>query len=110
MFGGVGRRALEERLPGLRDELGIDFCIVNGENAADGRGITPKLADKIHIGGAFWLEPRGERKVERVCTIDIDVKIFGVGKVVEAFVEKSTRESYDRAATFTNKYIAEKGL
>ena len=50
MFGGVGRRALEEQLPRLRDELGIDFCIVNGENAADGRGITPKLGDSIGWG------------------------------------------------------------
>jgi len=38
---------VEERLPGLRDELRIDFCIVNGENAADGRGLTPKLADRL---------------------------------------------------------------
>ena len=52
MFGGVGRRALEEHLPRLRDELGVDFCVVNGENAADGRGITPKLADKILAAGA----------------------------------------------------------
>ena len=52
VFGGPGRRALEERLPGLRDELEIDFCVVNGENAADGRGITPKLADKILAAGA----------------------------------------------------------
>ena len=52
MFGAPGRRAVEERLPGLRDELGVDFCVVNGENAADGRGITPKLADKILAAGA----------------------------------------------------------
>jgi metallophosphoesterase (TIGR00282 family) len=52
VFGGVGRRALEEHLPRLRDELGVDFCIVNGENAADGRGITPKLAEKILAAGA----------------------------------------------------------
>ena len=52
VFGAPGRRAVEERLPGLRDELAIDFCIVNGENAADGRGITPKLADKILAAGA----------------------------------------------------------
>jgi metallophosphoesterase (TIGR00282 family) len=47
-----GRRALEERLPGLREELGADFCAVNGENAADGRGITGKLADRILASGA----------------------------------------------------------
>jgi metallophosphoesterase (TIGR00282 family) len=43
---------VEERLRGLRDELGLDFVVVNGENAADGRGITPKLADRILAAGA----------------------------------------------------------
>ncbi len=52
MFGTPGRQAVEERLPGLRTELGIDFCVVNGENAADGRGLTPKLAEKILAAGA----------------------------------------------------------
>jgi metallophosphoesterase (TIGR00282 family) len=39
-------------LPALRDELGADVCIVNGENAADGAGITGKLADKLLHAGA----------------------------------------------------------
>jgi metallophosphoesterase (TIGR00282 family) len=52
VFGAPGRRAVETRLPSLREELGADFCIVNGENAAAGRGITAKLADKILASGA----------------------------------------------------------
>lgn len=52
MFGAPGRRAVELRLPSLREELGADFCIVNGENAAAGRGITAKLADKLLASGA----------------------------------------------------------
>src|SRR5438067_4536209 len=52
VFGSAGHRAVRDRLPGLRQELGIDFCVVNGENAADGRGITPKLADRLLEGGA----------------------------------------------------------
>src|SRR3954453_5974491 len=52
VFGSAGRRAVEERLPGLREELDVDFCVVNGENAADGRGLTPKLADKLLAAGA----------------------------------------------------------
>jgi metallophosphoesterase (TIGR00282 family) len=40
------------RLPALREELGADFCVVNGENAADGRGITAKLAERILAAGA----------------------------------------------------------
>jgi 2',3'-cyclic-nucleotide 2'-phosphodiesterase len=43
---------VEERLRGLREELGADVCIVNGENVADGAGITGKLADKLLAAGA----------------------------------------------------------
>jgi metallophosphoesterase (TIGR00282 family) len=36
----------------LREELEADFCVVNGENAADGRGITPKLSERLLAAGA----------------------------------------------------------
>ena len=52
MVGTPGRRAVEERLPGLRDELGVSFCVLNGENVADGIGITPRLADRLLAAGA----------------------------------------------------------
>jgi 2',3'-cyclic-nucleotide 2'-phosphodiesterase len=52
VFGAPGRRAIESRLVGLREELGADFCIVNGENAADGRGITAKIAERLLASGA----------------------------------------------------------
>jgi len=45
--GRPGRSALESRLAGLRAELEIDVCVANGENAADGIGITPRLADRL---------------------------------------------------------------
>jgi hypothetical protein len=71
---------------------------------------TSKLSDKIQIAGSFWVEPRGEHKIERICEIDCNVKIFGVGGAIEGFIEKSTRDTYEKATAFTNKYIAEKGL
>jgi hypothetical protein len=43
---------VEARLPSLREELEAGFCVVNAENAADGAGLTPKLADKILAAGA----------------------------------------------------------
>jgi 2',3'-cyclic-nucleotide 2'-phosphodiesterase len=52
VFGAPGRRAVETHLPGLREELRADFCIVNGENAADGRGITAKIAERLLAAGA----------------------------------------------------------
>jgi metallophosphoesterase (TIGR00282 family) len=52
VVGVPGRRAVEERLASLKEERGIDFCILNGENLADGVGITPKLADRMFESGA----------------------------------------------------------
>jgi 2',3'-cyclic-nucleotide 2'-phosphodiesterase len=52
VFGVPGRRAIESRLQSLREELAVDFCIVNGENAADGRGITAKIAERLLASGA----------------------------------------------------------
>jgi metallophosphoesterase (TIGR00282 family) len=47
VFGTPGRKAVEERLPGLRDEHDVGFCVVNAENTADGAGLTPRLADRL---------------------------------------------------------------
>jgi len=46
-----GRKAVERELAGLRQRLGADFVIANGENAAGGYGITPKLADGLLRAG-----------------------------------------------------------
>src|SRR5215211_5332877 len=47
----AGRRTLKALLPGLREELGLDFVVANGENAAGGIGITPKHADELFAAG-----------------------------------------------------------
>ena len=36
----------------MREELGAGFCVVNGENTADGAGLTPRLADRLLAAGA----------------------------------------------------------
>jgi len=52
VFGRSGRTAVTERLPGLKRDLGIDFVVVNGENAAGGFGITRDIAFDIFDAGA----------------------------------------------------------
>lgn len=52
VVGRPGRRALKAVLPGLRKELGLDFVVVNGENAAAGFGLTDETADEILSAGA----------------------------------------------------------
>jgi metallophosphoesterase (TIGR00282 family) len=51
VFGQPGRDVLLERLPGLVGERAVDFVIANGENAANGAGITSKIAQKLLAGG-----------------------------------------------------------
>jgi metallophosphoesterase (TIGR00282 family) len=51
IVGEPGRSAVIARLPELKREWAIDFAIVNGENAAGGRGITPKITiDLLRAG------------------------------------------------------------
>jgi len=52
VVGRPGREALEQSLVSLREELDVACCIVNGENVADGVGITPKLAERLLAAGA----------------------------------------------------------
>jgi metallophosphoesterase (TIGR00282 family) len=51
VVGGLGKRALLSILPELVDELQPTFVVVNGENAAGGLGITPKIADELFAAG-----------------------------------------------------------
>ena len=44
-------RDLTEALPALKKRFGVDAVIVNGENSADGNGITPHSAELLLSGG-----------------------------------------------------------
>ena len=52
VVGEPGRKAVSALLPLLKEELKTDFIVVNGENSAGGRGITPKIAISLMRAGA----------------------------------------------------------
>jgi 2',3'-cyclic-nucleotide 2'-phosphodiesterase len=53
IVGEPGRKAVIEQLPVLKEAEGLDFIVVNGENSAGGKGITPKIAiDLLRAGAA----------------------------------------------------------
>ncbi len=62
VVGQSGRKAILDTLPGLREDLRLDFVLVNGENAAHGFGITEKICrsfydvgvDVITTGNHVW--------------------------------------------------------
>lgn len=50
--GSIGVNMLKGRLSGLKKLYNIDFTIVNGENSADGNGVTPESAEQLFLAGA----------------------------------------------------------
>jgi metallophosphoesterase (TIGR00282 family) len=51
VIGKPGRQAVEQLLPGLRQERGIDFATANGENLAGGMGLTATTAEALFAAG-----------------------------------------------------------
>ena len=53
IVGEPGRKAVIGQLPLLKQSENLDFIVVNGENSAGGKGITPKIAiDLLRAGAA----------------------------------------------------------
>ncbi len=52
VVGRAGRSAVTEWLPKLRAQWGLDFVVVNGENATNGAGLSPDHAKGILLAGA----------------------------------------------------------
>src|SRR6202789_1110613 len=52
VVGRSGRVGLSGHLPGLRRQLGLDFVVINAENAAAGFGITENTAKDLFNAGA----------------------------------------------------------
>ena len=55
VMGRAGRSAVAEQLPSLRVDWGLDFVVVNGENASQGAGLTAEHARALLLAGADCL-------------------------------------------------------
>ena len=51
IVGSPGRKIVHDRLPDILAQNEIDLCVANGENAASGFGITPRLAQELFSSG-----------------------------------------------------------
>jgi metallophosphoesterase (TIGR00282 family) len=52
VVGRTGRAGITQHLPGLRSEWGLDFVVVNGENATSGAGLSAAHAKALLEAGA----------------------------------------------------------
>ena len=78
VVGKIGRRMLNNYLPTLKKEHAAHFTIVNGENAAHGKGITERTYKEILNAGADFitLGNHAFAKREVYDLLDQDVKMI----------------------------------
>lgn len=89
-----GREFVYNNLGKIRDKYKIDFCIANGENAADRNGITKNIAsmliergvDVITLGNHTFANPEGEKVLENnpdvIRPLNMPSQLAGEGYVI----------------------------
>ncbi|MFO0696763.1 MAG: DUF2505 domain-containing protein [Polyangiales bacterium] len=72
------------------------------------RTVASLLTDKVSSHGTvdFVRVPEGTK---RVVDGEVEVRLFGVGGVVERFIVADVEKSYADAAEFTNRWLRERG-
>ena len=67
--------------------------------------MTPgTMADKTQLSGAIALTDEGGSTTEKF-SLEARVKIFGVGPVVERFIEHQARETQEKSVTFMREVL-----
>lgn len=69
--------------------------------------IPTLFADKVTAGGSLRFVDAGGH-ARRVVDGEIDVRMFGIGSIVERFICSDAEKSYADAAAFTRRYLAER--
>ncbi|MGC6484467.1 MAG: TIGR00282 family metallophosphoesterase [Candidatus Puniceispirillales bacterium] len=115
----VGRTARQQviaGLAGLRDELAVDFIIVNVENSAGGFGVTPTIADEFLAAGADVLTTGNHvwDKREIFAYIDNEPRLLRPYNMIEntpgkglVVVENTKGQRLAVANMMTNLFMAE---
>jgi hypothetical protein len=73
------------------------------------RTIPHGFPDKVKIQGSMRCEAAGDKKVVRITEMHVEVKIFMIGGMVEDRIVADIKDSYAKAAEFTNEWVKEKG-
>jgi len=66
--------------------------------------------EKLKTSNEVWAEAAGAKRTSRHARGEAQVKVFGLGSVIEGLIEKQARQIYDESAVFMNRWIREKGL
>lgn len=67
-------------------------------------------ADKAKTSGVLWTEKLGDKKCARFAEVDVDVKVFLVGSLLEEKILSDLKKSYEETSRYIGEYLKEKGL
>ncbi|MEH2061760.1 MAG: DUF2505 family protein [Nostoc sp.] len=68
--------------------------------------ISSTLADKIRWEETIRIESLGNNNIRRIIETTLEVKIFGVGGLIESSFEKYVRQEADQSAVTYNKLLS----
>lgn len=63
------------------------------------------LSERIKMGGQVRIEAIDDTRCRRLSDLWVNVKIFGIGSLVERAAEKNMRDGWNRAAVWMNKWL-----
>lgn len=66
------------------------------------------LANKLTITGDLTTEPLSDRSCRRIYVPRVEARVLGVGGMIEQRLLDDIEKSYNKAALFTNRWIAER--
>lgn len=97
------RRALGVQQIEYREELDYDLAA----HSYSVRVIPNMLPGKLLIGGTVRIDALGPERCVRSVDIDVQVRIFAIGGVVERHVVDDIRTSYAKADRFMERWLRE---
>jgi hypothetical protein len=66
-------------------------------------------ADKFQSSFQLHAEAQGDHRCERVFVAETQVKVFGIGPLIEGLIEKSMRDGQTQGVERVNRWLRERG-
>ena len=99
VVGSIGCRFLRSHLPSLKKMKGVDLVIANGENSADGNGLTPSSVRYLLDSGVDVVTSGNHsfRRRESFCIVDMGRVQVGVVNLMGVVYMESLESPFDCA-------------
>ena len=70
------------------------------------KGIPNVMGDKMGAQGTLRVEPIDASHVRRIVDLTVEVRLFGIGDLVEGLAKQHLSDGWERSATFHNTFLA----